>query len=175
MKPKNISRNTVTQQVADELLIYDLKRNKAFCLNKTAASVWESCDGIRTPGKIRRKLEKAFGVNLSDKFVLFSIVQLYKYGLIETDPAITLVSVGISRRLLLREIGKTTAIALPLIASVVSPRPAQAQSACLPQPSGCQCVNGYSSGQDCTGDTQFNNCGPGCRCIASPGFDDCLP
>jgi len=35
------------EQADGEVLIYDLERNKAHCLNNTAARVWQYCDGER--------------------------------------------------------------------------------------------------------------------------------
>lgn len=47
-----IARKTdlVIQEADDEVLIYDLSTNKASCLNKTAAFVWQNCtERIRSP------------------------------------------------------------------------------------------------------------------------------
>jgi hypothetical protein len=35
----------VVQTLADEVLVYDLERHKAHCLNHAAALIWKHCDG----------------------------------------------------------------------------------------------------------------------------------
>ena len=35
----------VIDELPDEVLVYDLDRHKAHCLNQTAALVWQHCDG----------------------------------------------------------------------------------------------------------------------------------
>ena len=43
--PKVRVADIVVQEFADEILIYDLKNNKAFCLNETSSMIWQACDG----------------------------------------------------------------------------------------------------------------------------------
>ena len=43
-------------KLADEVLVYDLQRDKALCLNGTAARVWERCDGRTSPAEMSRLL-----------------------------------------------------------------------------------------------------------------------
>jgi len=40
-------KRAYVKQADGEVLIYDLERNKAHCLNNTAARVWQYCDGER--------------------------------------------------------------------------------------------------------------------------------
>lgn len=42
----------VIEGIDDELLVYDLRSNRAHCLSATAASVWQVCDGKNTTGAI---------------------------------------------------------------------------------------------------------------------------
>lgn len=51
-KPKSRRENIVVQEFDDEVLIYDLERDRAFCLNKTSAVVWRACNGME-PGTIQ--------------------------------------------------------------------------------------------------------------------------
>ncbi len=44
-RPLARKADLVTKEVADEVLVYDLKSHKAHCLNQTAALVWKYCDG----------------------------------------------------------------------------------------------------------------------------------
>ncbi len=38
----------IIQELPEELLVYDLARHKAHCLNKTSAFIWKHCDGETT-------------------------------------------------------------------------------------------------------------------------------
>ena len=38
----------LVEELPGELLIYDLAQNKAHCLNRTAAFVWQQCNGHTT-------------------------------------------------------------------------------------------------------------------------------
>jgi hypothetical protein len=41
IKPKSLSRDQlVVEDLGTELMIYDQKRNRAFCLNQKAAFIW---------------------------------------------------------------------------------------------------------------------------------------
>ena len=54
MKNVPLSRreNLVVQEMDNELMIYDLTDNKAFCLNETSAIVWQLCNGKNSITKI---------------------------------------------------------------------------------------------------------------------------
>ena len=43
--PRARKEGLVVQDMPDELLVYDVDRHKAHCLNQTAALVWKRCDG----------------------------------------------------------------------------------------------------------------------------------
>jgi hypothetical protein len=47
----------VIQELPDETLVYDLQRNRAHCLNRTAALVWRHCDGQATVADLARSLK----------------------------------------------------------------------------------------------------------------------
>jgi hypothetical protein len=49
----------IVQEVPDEVLVYDLDRHKAHCLNRTSAIVWKHCDGKTTVAEAKRLLERA--------------------------------------------------------------------------------------------------------------------
>ncbi len=59
-KPLSRKSNIVVQHLKDETLIYDLDRNKAFCLNETVAIVWELCDGDHTVSEMSDEMSKRF-------------------------------------------------------------------------------------------------------------------
>ncbi|HEY0004483.1 MAG TPA: hypothetical protein VGB17_06700, partial [Pyrinomonadaceae bacterium] len=42
----------VVRELADELLVYDTRRDRAHCLNKTASLVWQRCDGLTSTSEM---------------------------------------------------------------------------------------------------------------------------
>ena len=118
----------VIQEVNDEMLIYDLKLNRAVCLNKTSAMVWELCDGQKSVSEIAEHLSKKLNKPVTDEFVWFAIEQLNKEGLLESDRKTESPFKGLSRREVIRKVGFASMIALPLVSSIVAPTSAHAQS-----------------------------------------------
>jgi hypothetical protein len=57
-RPLARTDNLVINELTDEVLVYDLQRDKAHCLNHTAASVWKQCDGRSTAAEIARRLSE---------------------------------------------------------------------------------------------------------------------
>ncbi len=84
-KPKARYTDIVVSDYKDELLLYDLKTHKCHSLNKTAASVWQVCDGNRDVTAIAEKLFAKAPKGERDKLVLLALNELTKAGLIETD------------------------------------------------------------------------------------------
>ena len=118
----------VVQELPDEVLVYDLERHKAHCLNKTSAMVWKRCDGRTTVAEMTRRLGRELDSPLDDDVVWLALGQLRKFHLLEEG------SVGgglfkVSRRDLVRKY-LPAALAVPLILSVPAPTPAQAASRC---------------------------------------------
>lgn len=117
-------RDIVVQTSNEEVLVYDLTINKVLCLNKTSAAVWNFCDGKTNVFSI------AQGLNLPEELVIFAIDDLHRADLLEKNKGWNLTTNLISRRNLVAKFGKT-AIALPLIMSLVAPKPINAQSGCV--------------------------------------------
>ena len=125
--PKARKNDLVTRQVPGELLIYDLKRHKAFCLNDTAASVWTSCNGKRTVKDLALELEKDQHTRVDDKVIWLALDQLEKSNLLQSSVVRPLGFAPISRRSLLRA-GIITAVTLPVVTMIISPTAVQAAS-----------------------------------------------
>ncbi len=130
-KPLNpAARKTglVVQEALDELLVYDMETNKAHCLNKTAAYVWQACNGSRNISEIAEYVGSLAGTKFSDDLVWLAIDQLNDNDLLEKafDGEFN----GISRRDVIKKIGLTSMVALPIIASLVAPPTAMASASC---------------------------------------------
>ncbi len=151
LKPLARKEGLVVQELPDEILIYDLETNRAHCLNETAAFVWQRCDGRKSASEISRELSEKIKSNVDDKIVWLAVDQLSRKNLlIGSHSKLS----GISRREMVRVLGLSAAIAIPVVASIVAPQPAEAAT-CLPNGTGCesstQCCSSLCSGGVCTG------------------------
>ena len=126
--PEARTDGLVIQELADEVLVYDLQRHRAHCLNQTAAWVWKHCDGHATVEDLARGLQTELKTPVHEGIVWLALGQLEKdhllNGRISRPPAVA----GLSRRELVGQLGLVAAIALPLVTSIVSPTPAHAAS-----------------------------------------------
>jgi len=125
-----VARKTgiVVQEVPGEVLVYDLDTNKAHCLNQTAALVWKSCDGSRSVSDIAKLVGMQAGASVNDDLVWLAIDQLNENNLLEQELKTNFN--GLSRRDVIKKIGLTSMIAIPVIASLVAPRSAMAAASC---------------------------------------------
>ena len=135
----------IVKELQEEVLVYDLDRDKAHCLNRSAAAVWQCCDGRTTPTQIASKLEKRTGQAIDEKLVWLALDQLYHEQLLEDRIDWPAAMPRISRREAVRLIGMGAAIALPVVISITAPTPAQAAT-CKAHGASCS-----TSGQCCSG------------------------
>ena len=92
----------VVREMNDELLVYDTIDNQAHCLNKTAALVWQHCDGISSPSQIASSLSEELGTAVDEKLVWFALDQLSKENLLEQRMQMPVVMSGMNRRQMVR-------------------------------------------------------------------------
>ncbi|HAF25007.1 MAG TPA: hypothetical protein DCK93_19230, partial [Blastocatellia bacterium] len=76
----------VIKELPDETLVYDLREDKAHCLNQTAARVWKSCDGQTTVSEIARALGGKINSRSDEDIVWLALDQLQKFKLLEEAP-----------------------------------------------------------------------------------------
>jgi Coenzyme PQQ synthesis protein D (PqqD) len=150
--PEARKEGLVVQELSGEVLVYDRERNKAHCLNSTAARVWEYCDGKTSVAQIARAIEGEINAPVDEDVIWLGIDQLSKNHLLRERAELPEHKTGLSRREVMRRIGLTAAVALPAVTSIVAPRAVQAAT-CLPSGSVC------TSGAQC--------CAPG---ICTGGF-----
>ena len=134
--PKSRKENLVIQELEGEVLIYDLEKNKAFCLNETSALVWQSCDGSRTIAGISDAVGKQLNSQVNEDMVWLALDQLSKENLIENKDEIKNKFDGLSRREVVKKVGLASLVALPVIASLTAPVAAQTGT-CTPNATGC--------------------------------------
>jgi len=122
--PKAREKDLVTRQIPGELLVYDLKRHKAFCLNDTASAVWKGCNGQRDVAELARLLADDRQSPVDEKVIWLALDQLEKSNLLRQKFSRPAGLPQISRRDLIR-IGVVTAITLPLVTTITAPTAAQ--------------------------------------------------
>ena len=124
MKPKSLSRDQlVVEDLGTELMIYDQKRNRAFCLNQKAAFIWQRCDGKTTLGELATELARSSGAAIDEKVVTFALQSLLQDGLLEPASFEPVVPVGMTRRQVMQKIGVRAAVALPLVTALMVATP----------------------------------------------------
>lgn len=155
------TRNIVVKELPDELLIYDLDKNKAFCLNKTARLIMDECDGVSTIEEAVKSLNRKLKTNISEEMIWMVIEQLKKADFIEQDYQVPIETTRVTRRKILQS-AAALGIALPMITTLVAPMAVNAQSGCIPIEGG-RC------------NLQVNDCCPPGVCIdIGDGFTACV-
>ncbi|MEK6303097.1 MAG: PqqD family protein [Acidobacteriota bacterium] len=160
----------VVQELPDEVVVYDLKRHKAHCLNKTAAFVWNHCDGETTVTELARLLEQEAGSPLDERVVWYTLDKLRKADLLDGQLK-SPVDDGLSRRRMIRRLGAM--IVIPTVISLVAPTAVMAASITVfAKKIACGQCNQQDNPIGCVSDTCCTgNCGGpqrGCVC-ATPG------
>jgi Coenzyme PQQ synthesis protein D (PqqD) len=125
MKPDARRERLLLEEVGEELVVYDLERHRAHQLNRTAALVWQSCDGHKTVADLKRVLQNELNPAADEVIVRKALDRLGKARLLRepiTRPA------GMTRRQALGKFGQGAALAflVPVVTSITAPTPLQA-------------------------------------------------
>jgi hypothetical protein len=153
----------VMRELGGEVLIYDLTRHKAFCLNQTAAMIWKRCNGRSTAADVAKSIGKEIGARVDEQVVWMALDRLEKSRLLDgkiiRSGALLSASKRESRREALKKIGLTAAIALPAVTSIIAPTAANAQTAAgVITPAQCKARNAKTTGCGGTPCTTGGNC-----------------
>jgi len=124
--PKARANGLLVRELEDELLVYDLNRHKAHCLNTTAAKIWNQCDGEKTVTQIAASLSNESGTQVDESVVWLGLKSLERNYLLTEQITRTLGAKAVTRRDVLRRLGVGAAVALPLVTSVFAPRATEA-------------------------------------------------
>ncbi len=135
-RPLARSDELVVEEVDGQVLIYDQQTDEAHCLSEAAARVWRACDGQTS----REQLATQLGLEADT--VKQAIGELEACGLLAG-----IVNPGVTRREAATRFAKVgaAAAAAPLVYSIVTPKPAAAQSVLAL----CIAINGAVAGHDC--------------------------
>lgn len=160
IKPLARSAELRVQTVADETLVYDDRTDKAYVLSPSAAAVWRACNGKRSVSDIAQYLSSE--TRTSELVVWYALRELDD---LLVEPVAQPAEIqGMSRRQFLTRTGLVAgAVAVPVVVSMVAPKPAHAQSAtqiC------CVCNNNaFDILSDCTACNSF--------CVSKDGVKSC--
>jgi hypothetical protein len=135
-KPVARKEGLVIERLAEEVLVYDTDRDRAHCLNETAAFVWQRCDGRNTTTEIARLLGKEINAHVDEKLVWLALDQLGRNHLLQNRPAAPASFAGLNRREMVRALGLAAAVAVPVVTSIIAPTPVQAVT-CVPSGGVC--------------------------------------
>jgi len=124
--PKARQEELLVQELHEEILIYDMERNEAHCLNRTAALVWRHCDGETTVAELAHLLEAELASPVGEDIVWLALEQLEQYHLLQ-EPVVQWEETGRTTRRKLLKLG-VAATVLPLVTSITAPTAAMAQS-----------------------------------------------
>ena len=147
--PRARRDSLVIQKLDDETLVYDLERDEAHCLNKTAALVWERCDGKTTDQGMAKLLQKEFHTPVDVDLVWLAVKQLQRFHLIDDAKISAHPARSVSRRRLLLKYAPA-ALALPVIISITAPA-VQAAASCALNGQSCQVLPCCAGAGTCTG------------------------
>jgi hypothetical protein len=144
----------VVRKLNAEVLIYDVKRHQAHCLNLNAARIWERCDGIQTVSDLLAtlRLDSEVTEHQKEQIVWRTLDQLGKANLLDESITKPETVMGMSRRQLMKTAGIAALIGIPIVSTIISPTAAEA-STCLASGQGCtissQCCSGLCSAGAC--------------------------
>jgi hypothetical protein len=120
MKPLAKKSNIFSENLPQEVILYNKTNNKVHCLNKTAAAVWESSDGTRTVEDLARIVETKSEAPMDRKLVLLALDELEKADLMESGSGMILDAALTSRR---KAMGKIALAGTALVTTIVASAP----------------------------------------------------
>ena len=82
IRPLARTKDLIVQETENEVLVYDLEKNTAICLNETAVCVWNSCDGKKSINELAQTLTDKKGKQVSTDIIWLALNQLKKEKLL---------------------------------------------------------------------------------------------
>ncbi len=161
LAPHARQERLVIQELPDEVLVYDLDRDVASCLNQTAARVWKHCDGKTSVPEIARRVGKELSGPVDEKMVWYALDQLGKSRLLDERVELPASLAKLTRRQFLAKMGVAAAVGIPAIIAITAPEPAEAAT-CLPLGAPCSSDDQCCSGT-CSATLHTCSSGPGLR------------
>jgi hypothetical protein len=123
MNPLARKDKLTTRELPDELLVYDLERHTMHCLNRTAALVWQHCDGQHDEAALAELLtrELQLAPHEAAAAARLALEQLSRRQLLQEQVAAAPAEERLTRRTALRRMAVAAAAAIPLVMTLRSP------------------------------------------------------
>ena len=156
MLPEARREGLIIEELPEEILLYDLRRHRAYCLNRTAALLWRHCDGQTPVAVLAALLQNELQVPAGEEVVWLTLRQLSRADLLRKGTTWPLQASHYSRREVARSFALLggLSVLLPTVASIVAPTAAQAAT--------CVGSNKCSGKPNCT-PCEPQDCGKRCR------------
>ena len=122
--PKRRQDGIRIEEFQGEVLVYDLERHTAHCLNGIAVGVWQYADGTRSAVEIAERIAADQATEADEALVWRALDELDRASLLESP--LTAAPVDVTRRHMVGKLG--WAAAIPLVLSIAVPTPAFAQT-----------------------------------------------
>jgi hypothetical protein len=147
----------LVRQAGEELVIYDQDRHRVHRLNRTAARIWQNCDGVRTVADLTTLLRDELSPDANPEWVWEALGRLGKARLLKEPVRRPGAAGGITRRRALRALSGTTALLalLPVVATMITPSPLWADDPCTTNLCLMFCQDQCKDNSGCTMDTPF--------------------
>ena len=123
--PMRRQLNVRVEEFQGEVLVYDLERHTAHCLNGIAVNVWKYADGTLSIAEIADRITAEQGTEVDEALVWRALEEIDRASLLDTP--LTAAPEDLTRRFMFAKLG--WAAAVPLVLSIAVPTPAFAQSA----------------------------------------------
>jgi hypothetical protein len=165
--PQARNEGLVRRELPDGMMVYDEKRGQAHSLNQTAALVWRHCDGKTSVPEMAALLLQLC-LPADEELVWLALDRLEKANLLQGELARPADTARTSRRAVIRKLGLAGGLValLPLVDSLVAPKPAAAASGggqlCSLNQGNDKCgtCTQVGFGVNCLGPPVPGNCGP---------------
>jgi hypothetical protein len=147
-RPLARAEELVVRDLDSEVLVYDLEKDEAITLNYFAAGVWRACDGTRSVAGIVAKLQDQMPGDIVTEAAVWRALEMLSRCDLLQDRVVA--PVQRSRRDIVMALGKG-AVAVPLVAMIAVPAPAQAASCGCSAPGHCLTQTACASTVNCNG------------------------
>jgi hypothetical protein len=177
--PKRRENDLLTEDLLDEIIVYDTIRHKAHCLSPIAAFVWRRCDGRTSEAEMVKALSQQNEIMPARALALVRLAfkTLGDAKLLMSQPPTQFSS----RRDAIKDLARFgLAATAAMVTTIAAPAPAQAAT-CVPancparNNATAACVNNQCVYQ-CKGgfaDCNFNITADGCETMISSDFNNC--
>jgi Coenzyme PQQ synthesis protein D (PqqD) len=132
MRPEARKIGIVAQDVEGEVLVYDLERDEAHCLNQVTSLVWRHADGKSSVATIVDAVGRESPGEVDQAVVLAALQSLSDAHLLIEEVKHTGAGDAPSRRQMIGRIALIGGLTVAGIASIVAPTAAQTRSSPTP-------------------------------------------